>query len=127
MHIYLDAPSVIINPSQSPFTVSVGTSLFLHCKAQGYPTPTVQWYTGRRPVVPIAQYFQQIFVVPTDSPNKREYSCIGRNNAGNKRRTVRKKISYCKRYKLVMVCSLHTLHCLYTIVLSLRYRIMDWS
>lgn len=90
--IHLDAPTVTINPSQSPYTVSVGTRLFLYCKALGYPTPTVQWYRGRHPVVPIAQYFQQLFSVPTDVPHKREYTCIGRNNAGNKKHTALKKI-----------------------------------
>jgi len=91
--VYLDAPSVVINPSQSPYTVTVGTSLFLYCKALGYPTPTVQWYRGRSPVVPIAQYFQQLFSVPTNLPQRREYTCIGRNNAGNKKQTVQKKIT----------------------------------
>ena len=93
MYFYSDAPTVTINPAQSPYTVSVGTRLFLYCKALGYPTPTVQWYRGSNPVVPIAQYFQQLFSVPTDLPHKREYTCIGRNNAGNKRHAAHKKIT----------------------------------
>jgi len=44
-------------------------------------------------VVPIAQFFQQLFSVPTDVPQKREYTCIGRNSAGGKKQNVLKKIT----------------------------------
>ena len=47
----------------------------------------MQWYKGkrRRPVVPIANKFQQFISVETDKAGSMVYTCIGRNNAGNTR------------------------------------------
>ena len=82
-HLFTDAPIVSIFPSHSPHTVSVGTNLFLNCKADGVPSPTVQWFSRRQAVVYYAQVYQQSYLVPTDTPGTYMYTCEGSNYAGN--------------------------------------------
>ena len=77
---YLELLQMIISPSQSPHRVTVGTQLLLYCAAEGLPTPTVQWYSNDVPLHPLQQPYQQLYLVPTDSPHTTVYSCIGRNN-----------------------------------------------
>jgi len=95
MHTYLftDAPIITIDPLQSPYTVSVGARLLLYCRGNGEPTPTVQWYSGRRKVTDIAQLFQQLYLVPTNLPGTTVYTCKGSNNAGNIQQSAEKSIT----------------------------------
>ena len=72
---------MIISPSQSPHIVKVGTQLLLYCAAEGLPIPTVQWYGDGVPVHPLQELYQQIFLVPTDTPRTTVYTCIGKNRA----------------------------------------------
>ena len=69
---------MIISPSKSPHRVAVGTQLLLYCAAEGLPTPTVQWYSNGV-LHPLQQSYQQLYLVPTDSPHTTVYTCIGRN------------------------------------------------
>ena len=71
---------MIISPSQSPHRVTVGTQLLLYCAAEGLPIPTVQWYSNDVPLHPLQQPYQQLYLVPTDSPHTTVYKCVGRNN-----------------------------------------------
>ena len=92
-YLFTDAPIITIDPPQSPYTISVGTRLFLYCRADGLPTPTVQWFSGSSKVNDIAQLFQQLYLVPTDTPGTRVYTCKGVNNAGNTKHTMKKSIA----------------------------------
>ena len=76
----IETPQMIISPSQSPHRVTVGTQLLLYCAAEGLPTPTVQWHSNGFPLHPLQQPYQQLYLVPTDSPHTTVYTCIGRNN-----------------------------------------------
>ena len=78
--ITLESPQVIISPAQSPHRVTVGTQLLLYCAAEGLPTPTVQWHSNDIPLHPLQQPYQQLYLVPTDSPHTTVYTCIGRSN-----------------------------------------------
>jgi len=77
---YLEPPQMIISSSQSPHRVTVGTQLLLYCAAEGIPTPTVQWHSNDVPLHPLQQLYQQLYLVPTDSPGTTVYTCIGRNH-----------------------------------------------
>ena len=89
----LDAPDVTINPSQSPYIVSVGTRLLLDCQAHAQPAPIVQWYkNGATALNYASQKFHQSYRVPTASPHSTVYSCVATNNAGNTTNTIRKSI-----------------------------------
>ena len=70
---------MIISPSKSPHRVAVCTQLLLYCAAEGFPTPTVQWYSNGVLLHPLQQPYQQLYLVPTDSPHTTVYTCIGRN------------------------------------------------
>jgi len=93
IHLFTDAPIITIDPLQSPYTVSVGTRLLLYCRADGKPIPTVQWFSGRREANDIAQLFQQLYLVPTNIPGTRVYTCKGSNNAGNIKQSAKKSIT----------------------------------
>ena len=74
----LESPQIIISPSKPPLKVSVGDHLPLYCTAvKGFPIPSVQWYSEGAPVYPIPQTYQQIYLVPTDSPHTTVYTCVG--------------------------------------------------
>ena len=75
-----EPPQMIINPSKSPHRVIVGTQLLLYCAAEGLPTPTVQWHSNGVFLHPLQQPYQQLYLVPTDSPHTTVYTCIGRNH-----------------------------------------------
>ena len=81
MHIYsLEPPQIIINPPSSPIRVPVGSQLPLYCVAvKGFPLPVVQWYIYSQgiPAHPLTQFYQQIYLVPTDSPHTTTYTCVG--------------------------------------------------
>ena len=44
---------------------------------QGVPTPELQWFTEGSPVYSERVRYQQIYVVPTDSPRTTTYTCVG--------------------------------------------------
>ena len=79
MHIYsLEPPQIIINPPSSPIRVPVGSQLPLYCTAvKGFPLPNVQWHSQGIPVHPLSEPYQQIYLVPTDSPHTTTYTCVG--------------------------------------------------
>jgi len=78
----LDSPRVTIDPSDSPHTVSVGTTSLLNCMAEGHPIPTIKWYKNN---TLIPQQLGQLFLVPTDFLHTTKHTCEGTNNAGNMR------------------------------------------
>ncbi|XP_065888297.1 roundabout homolog 2-like isoform X2 [Dysidea avara] len=76
-------PVLTVHPSQSPYIVKIGRSLFLLCSASGLPKPTVQWYrNGSQIGDPLL--LQQFYIVPTLKQENSNYTCVGRNNAGGK-------------------------------------------
>ena len=77
--------------------------LLLYCEAYGQPVPTVQWYSNNIPAIPIAQLFQQLYSVPTDSPHTTVYTCVGRNSAGNMPRKREKSVTVTVQGRLIML------------------------
>ena len=74
----LEPPQIIISPLQSPLKVSVGDHLPLYCTAvKGFPIPEVQWHSESFLVYPPPQAYQQVYLVPTDSPHETTYTCVG--------------------------------------------------
>ena len=101
MHLSTDSPVVIIDPSQSPYVVSVGTRLFLDCQAHAQPAPKVQWHkNGVTALSYAAQKFRQSYRVPNVVPHSTIYSCVVTNNAGNTTNTVEKSITVTVQSKL---------------------------
>ena len=43
----------------------------------GVPIPRIQWHSEDFPVIPTQNIYQQVFVVPTDSPHTTTYTCVG--------------------------------------------------
>ena len=88
---YADAPRVTIEPlNSSPYMVDVGTKLVLHCIAEGFPVPTIQWYKND---IPIPQESSELYLASTDTPGTTMYSCEGSNNAGNMENTANANIT----------------------------------
>ena len=88
---YADAPTVSIEPlNSSPYMVDVGSKLVLHCIAEGFPVPTIQWYKND---IPIPQESSELYLASTDTPSTAMYSCEGRNNAGNMENTASANIT----------------------------------
>ena len=78
---HTDAPRVTIELlNSSPDMVNVGTKLVLHCIAEGFPVPTIQWYKND---ILIPQESSKLYLASTDVPGSTLYSCKGKNNAGN--------------------------------------------
>ena len=44
---------------------------------EGVPIPNVQWHSEGFPVPPVSDPYQQIYLVPTNSPHTTTYTCIG--------------------------------------------------
>ena len=44
---------------------------------KGVPTPQLQWHSEGFPLNPESERYQQIYVVPTDSPHTTTYTCVG--------------------------------------------------
>ena len=44
---------------------------------KGVPTPLLQWHSKGFPLNPDYEGYQQIYVVPTDSPHTSTYTCVG--------------------------------------------------
>jgi len=69
---------MIVSPLQSPLRVTVGGHLPIYCTAiKGVPTPNIQWHSKGFPVYPYLSLYQQIYLVPTDSPHTTTYTCVG--------------------------------------------------
>ena len=90
VYLQTDPPRVTIYPSQSPYTVDVGTKLVLHCIVEGLPIPTIQWYKND---IPIPQESSQLYLVSTDAPSTTVYTCEGKNGAGNMENIVHANIT----------------------------------
>ena len=104
-----DPPSIFIDPSKSPYRVTVNSRLSLYCSAHGLPLPTVQWYVNGSAA---NQRPPEFYLVPTESPHTTVYTCVATNNAGNMTHTVSKNITVIvEGMKLIIVieyiCVLH--------------------
>ena len=95
----IDAPVVSILPL-SPYTIHVGDQASLWCRAQGLPTPTVQWYKDYKAIYDSADLLLQVLYIPTNAPHTTVYTCVARNNAGQMNQTTNSTI-------LVNVCGTH--------------------
>ena len=94
----------------------MGSVGVLYCRATGKPIATVQWYNGDFPSNPIPSYFQQVLLVPTDTPHTTVYTCVGINYAGNKKHTRFANITVIVEGKHA---NLKTLYCSYIICTKL--------
>lgn len=67
----------------------------LHCLAEGYPPPTVQWYRNGKPYSTLtSRPVQEIYVPRSSSSDSALYECVGTNNAGNKTQTTKASIDF---------------------------------
>jgi len=101
----IDSPIVSISPP-SPHKIDVGDFLLVLCNAKGLPIPTVQWYKGDDAIGDLSE---KIYYVPSSTPHTTTYTCVSRNNAGGKIRTVKAYITVIvqsKKYTIYVV-----LHC----------------
>ena len=85
--------------------VNVGTKLVLHCIAEGFPVPTIEWYKND---ILIPQESSKLYLASTDVPGTATYSCKGRNNAGNIRNTASANITVTVKsmYKSIFMLTL---------------------
>ena len=86
----IDPPYISIDPSQSPYRVTVGFRLTLYCSGYGFPLPKVQWYINNSPT---NHQPPEFYLVPTASAQTTVYTCVATNNAGNVTHTVSKDIT----------------------------------
>ena len=67
--------------------------------------PEVQWYSNNLPVFPIPQVYQQIYVVPTNSPHTTTYTCVGTTHSEGVKTDERKvNIIVTVESKLICIC-----------------------
>ena len=64
---------------------TVGSAGTIQCRASGKPIPIVQWYKDELPINPFPSIFQQVLLVPTDTPRTIVYTCVGINYAGGEK------------------------------------------
>ena len=98
-----DPPCISISPSQSPYRITVGSTLTLYCSAKGLPLPTVQWYVNGSAT---NQQPPEIIIFQPISPHTTVFTCVATNNAGNMTHTVSKSITVTvivKGMKLIIV------------------------
>ena len=91
--------------------VNVGTKLVLHCIAEGFPVPTIQWYKNN---IPIPQESSELYLASTDVPGTTTYSCKGNNNAGNLENTASANIAVMVKSNII----------LYIILCSVMYKLL---
>jgi len=91
---------VTIDPSDSLQVVSNGTRLFLYCEAEGYPVPTIQWFSND---TLIAQQPSLLYRVPTEFSHTTKYTCVGTNNAGNMKNTAKFSVTVMVEGKLYAI------------------------
>ena len=96
---YADAPRIAIDPSQSPYMVTVGERLLLYCIAEGFPIPTIRWYENNT-LVP--QQSSPFHLASTNAPGTTLYTCEGKNSAGNMINIARENI------RVVVKCMLYS-------------------
>ena len=91
---------------QSPLSITVGGHLPIYCTAvQGVPIPEVQWHSEGLPVYPLSSFYQQIYVVPTDSPRTITYTCIGTTfSRGVETSELRVNVTVVVEGKLILYC-----------------------
>ena len=93
--ICLDAPIIHITPSESPYSTKVGPRFLLHCLAEGYPSPSVQWFKNGEPYSTLtSRSVQEIYVLRTSSSDSAVYECVGTNNAGNETQMSKDSIDF---------------------------------
>ena len=84
IYTHSDGPRVSI-VNQSPYMTTVGSIGTLYCRASGKPIPTVQWYKDVFPITPLSSTFQQVLLVPTNTPHTTVYTCVAINYAGGEK------------------------------------------
>ena len=84
-----DPPMINITKGSSYLT-TVGENLTITCKAEGLPTPTVQWYKNDTVIKDSANVSVQELNVITTFPHTAVYTCVARNylNTTNENVTV---------------------------------------
>jgi len=91
----LDAPIVHLTPSKSIYSTKIGPKFLLHCLAEGYPSPSVQWYKNGKPFTILTmKSVLEIYVPRSSSSDSALYECIGTNNAGNKTQRTKASINF---------------------------------
>lgn len=74
----VDPPKPRITPKSSTYYVSINTEVVLNCSADGYPTPTVQWYKDDIPISNSGVSYSAINV-QSDVLSTTIYKCVATN------------------------------------------------
>ena len=76
---------------------------------KGIPIPQVQWYSEGFPVYPSQSFYQQVYVVPTDSPHTTTYTCVETRYSyrGGEVSELRVNITVIVEGKLIKIIILH--------------------
>ena len=109
-HYFADPPIVTISPSKSLSTVYVGDQLFLLCIAEGYPIPTIKWYSSNS-VFP--QQYGPLYPILTYSPHPIQYTCEGINMVGKANASViiSRKSSNVNGDAIILSVAVHIVYC----------------
>lgn len=100
----LEPLQLTIRPLQSPLRVSVGDHLPIYCIAEkGAPIPSVQWHSDGFPVHPSLNNYQQIYVVPTDTPHTATYTCVGTIYSGGQIKELSVNVTVIVEGKLIII------------------------